>query len=99
MKHPLKKPAIRNIAHPDATHSDGKPLYRRNVADLPEDAILEGEEVADWLRVKPAWVRAHAIGNRGRWLPSITRWQIPLQKDLLTIAGIRVRYECGRRND
>jgi hypothetical protein len=71
VKHPLKKPAIRNIAHPDATHLYGKPLYRRNVADLPKDAILEGEEVADWLRVKPAWVRAHANGNRRPLLPSL----------------------------
>lgn len=43
----------------------------RYIAELPDDAVLSGEEVAVWLRVEPSWVRAHANGNRKPTLPSI----------------------------
>lgn len=33
--------------------------------------LLTVEEVAEWLRVTPAWVRAHANGNRAPKLPSL----------------------------
>jgi excisionase family DNA binding protein len=33
--------------------------------------LLTVKEVADWLRVPPAWVRAHADGKRRPVLPSI----------------------------
>lgn len=36
-----------------------------------EKEILTVEEVAAWLRVSKAWVRAHANGNRRPLLPSI----------------------------
>lgn len=35
-----------------------------------EDEILTVEEVATWLRVSPAWVRAHANRNRRPYLPA-----------------------------
>jgi excisionase family DNA binding protein len=35
------------------------------------EPLLTVQEVADWLRVKPAWVRAHANGNRKPKLPSV----------------------------
>jgi hypothetical protein len=44
-------------------------------ANVPEHAsteeLLTPEDVATWLRVKPAWVRAHANGNRKPELPSL----------------------------
>lgn len=33
--------------------------------------LLTVDEVAEWLRVTPAWVRAHANGNRAPKLPSL----------------------------
>lgn len=41
------------------------------ISNLPGDAVLTVEEVAVWLRVEPAWVRAHANGNRRPFLPSL----------------------------
>jgi excisionase family DNA binding protein len=35
------------------------------------DRLLTVEEVAEWLKVEPAWVRAHANGNRQPRLPSM----------------------------
>lgn len=35
------------------------------------EKLLTVEEVAEWLDVKPAWVRAHASGNRSPKLPSV----------------------------
>lgn len=35
------------------------------------EKLLTVEEVAQWLDVKPAWVRAHASGNRSPKLPSV----------------------------
>jgi excisionase family DNA binding protein len=35
------------------------------------EPLLTVQEVADWLRVEPSWVRAHANGNRRPILPSI----------------------------
>jgi hypothetical protein len=35
------------------------------------EELLTPEEVATWLRVSPAWVRAHANGNRQPKLPSL----------------------------
>ena len=35
------------------------------------DGLLKGSEVAKYLGVTPAWVRAHASGNRRPILPSI----------------------------
>jgi len=43
----------------------------RYIAELPDDAVLSGEQVAVWLLVEPSWVRAHANGNRRPTLPSI----------------------------
>lgn len=33
--------------------------------------VLTVEQVAAWLQVTPAWVRAHANGNRSPKLPAI----------------------------
>ena len=41
----------------------------RHIAELPDDAVLDVQEVAVWLLVEPAWVRAHANGNRRPRLP------------------------------
>lgn len=41
---------------------------------MPEhtaEELLTPEDVATWLKVKPAWVRAHANGNRKPELPSL----------------------------
>jgi hypothetical protein len=47
-------------------------LRERTVPDNgPTEDLLTPEEVATWLRVKPAWVRAHANGNRKPKLPSL----------------------------
>ena len=35
------------------------------------ESLLTPEDVATWLKVKPAWVRAHANGNRKPELPSL----------------------------
>ena len=35
------------------------------------ERLLTVEEVAEWLKVEPAWVRAHASGNRLPMLPSL----------------------------
>jgi Helix-turn-helix domain len=35
------------------------------------EELLTPEDVATWLKVKPAWVRAHANGNRKPELPSL----------------------------
>jgi helix-turn-helix protein len=35
------------------------------------DELLTVEDLAGWLKVKPAWVRAHANGNRKPELPSL----------------------------
>jgi hypothetical protein len=35
------------------------------------EQLLTVEEVAEWLRVQPAWVLAHSNGNRRPLLPSI----------------------------
>jgi excisionase family DNA binding protein len=35
------------------------------------ERLLTVEEVAEWLKVEPSWVRAHANGNRRPLLPSI----------------------------
>ncbi|MGI9069738.1 MAG: helix-turn-helix domain-containing protein [Bryobacteraceae bacterium] len=37
----------------------------------PPESLLTVEEVAIWLRVRPAWVRAHANSNRRPKLPSL----------------------------
>jgi Helix-turn-helix domain len=37
----------------------------------PVERLLTVEEVAAWLRVEPAWVRAHANGSREPKLPSL----------------------------
>jgi hypothetical protein len=47
------------------------PVLPRNVADLPDNSLLTVEEVAAWLRVEPAWVRAHASGNRRPEIPRL----------------------------
>jgi hypothetical protein len=61
------KSAVTFVApHPDTRTQ----REQRNLADLPDDAVLDVEEVSDWLRVRPAWVRAHASGNRRPVLPS-----------------------------
>jgi hypothetical protein len=39
--------------------------------NAPAEELLTPEDVATWLRVKPAWVRAHANGNRKPQLPSL----------------------------
>jgi hypothetical protein len=39
--------------------------------NAPAEELLTPEDVASWLRVKPAWVRAHANGNRKPELPSL----------------------------
>jgi hypothetical protein len=39
--------------------------------NVPAEKLLTVEDVAAWLRVKPAWVRAHANGNRKPKLPSL----------------------------
>lgn len=44
--------------------------------------ILTVEEVAQWLRVSPSWVRAHANRNRRPFLPGFK-------------AGKYVRFERG----
>jgi excisionase family DNA binding protein len=64
---------IENIAegvrpNGEAEAEYGKPLIFQ-IAN-PE-RLLTVQEVADWLRVKPAWVRAHANGNRKPKLPSV----------------------------
>jgi hypothetical protein len=41
------------------------------IETAPGEELLTPEEVATWLRVKPAWVRAHANGNRKPKLPSL----------------------------
>ena len=43
----------------DPRHLDGRPQY------------LTVEEVAEIIKVSPAWVRAHANGNRNPVMPSI----------------------------
>jgi helix-turn-helix protein len=35
------------------------------------EKLLTVEEVAEWLRVTPAWIRAHSNGNRKPKLPSL----------------------------
>ena len=40
-------------------------------AELKDDDILTVEEVAAWLRVSPAWVRAHANKSRAPFLPGM----------------------------
>jgi predicted transcriptional regulator of viral defense system len=47
-----------------------------------ETDILTVEEVAEWLRVTPSWVRAHANKNRRPFLPGFK-------------AGKYVRFERG----
>jgi helix-turn-helix protein len=43
-----------------------------NVPESPSvEELLTPEDVATWLKVKPAWVRAHANGNRKPELPSL----------------------------
>ncbi len=51
-----------------------------------EDDILTVEEVAAWLRVTPAWVRAHANGKRRPQLPGFK-------------AGKYVRFRRGAVRD
>jgi hypothetical protein len=64
-------------------------MFNSNDANLPptrlepkETDILTAEEVAAWLRVTPAWVRAHASKNRRPFLPGFK-------------AGKYVRFERG----
>jgi hypothetical protein len=52
----------------------GSSLQKRTtgVSDNPmAEELLTPEDIATWLRVKPAWVRAHANGNRKPKLPSL----------------------------
>lgn len=44
---------------------------KRDLDALSDDAMLEVEEVAAWLRVNAHWVRAHAKGKRRPVLPGI----------------------------
>ena len=47
-------------------------ISARNISrGLQTGDLLTVEEVAKWLRVTPAWVRAHANGNRAPKLPSL----------------------------
>ena len=54
---------------------NGQARNEARMPTLPEIAaparLLTVEEVADWLCVKPAWVRAHANGSRRPIIPSI----------------------------
>lgn len=42
-----------------------------NPSHKADDDILTVEEVAEWLHMTPAWVRAHANGRRRPQLPGI----------------------------
>jgi hypothetical protein len=53
----------------------GKPIdadfrFMSDLEELHEDSTLTVQEVAQWLRVPPSWVRAHASGLRRPKLPS-----------------------------
>jgi len=52
------------------------------------EELLTPKEVADWLRVKPGWVTAHANGSRAPRLPSVKigkHWRFRREDVLLFI--------------
>ena len=49
--------------------TNAQSVGERNKTD--DELLLTVQEVAAWLRVSPAWVRAHASGHRRPVIPSI----------------------------